>query len=142
MKPGRKLIPILCICWYLVSVTGFDIHFCGDDGCVYLEPLFAGISCETIHPATPCRHSDRDCCDDHKCCDDDEECCHDLIALLDVPGVGSGGSVDVPAPMVDAVLIPEIATVPVRLAGAMEIHACHLHYPPPPALSRLCVLRV
>lgn len=136
MKGTGRISAILCVLLYLAAVVGFDVHFCGDDGRVYVEPLFAGISCETIHPDSPCHHFDCGCCDG------DEDCCSDSIAILQLTGDGSDCAVVVPGPFaVQAALLPELTSVPVRIA-ALKIRASNPHDPPPPALSRLCVLRV
>ncbi len=136
MKGICKLPPILCICWYLVCVTGFDIHYCGDNGCVYVEPLFAGISCESIHPDIPCHHPG------HGCCDGDEECCHDVIALLDVPGDGSGSQVAAPVPFLTlAAVLPSRTVSPVPVCMDVR-HISDSSSPPGGFLSRFSILRI
>ena len=87
-----KFASALFLAVYLAAVAGFDIHNCSDNGKVYFEPLFAGISCEDIHPDTPCHHHHHDCdcpeschCDEcEECCgcDEDEDCCSDCIGIL------------------------------------------------------------
>lgn len=127
---------VCCLGCYLLSVLGFDVHYCGDNGRIYVEPLFAGISCERIHPDSPCH--------DHCRCDGDEECCSDTIAVLDIAGDGSGVSVQVPAPDQMPAIAPSSISVysnPSAYAGSGRIYS----YPPGPPngrLSLLCVLRV
>lgn len=129
---------VCCLACYLLSVLGFDVHSCGDNGRIYIEPLFAGISCENIHPDTPCHHH---CCG---CCDGEEECCSDIIAVLDIAGDGSGVSVQVPAPDFMPVIAPSAVSVFSNVPVCVEFGRICSCPPDPPddLLSLLCVLRV
>lgn len=127
----------IVLCLYLVTVTGFDVHSCGDNGRVYIEPLFAGISCSSIHPETPCHHHG------HDCCKGDEECCSDRIAILSITGDGSDCQFYLPLSEIVEAVLPACLIVP-------EQHSVRWtpenDYSPPPLHCQepafLCVLRV
>ena len=79
-----KTASVLVAIWYLIAVVGFDIHNCSDNGRVYIEPLIAGISCDDIHPDTPCGCGH---CHEAGChCHEDEDCCSDTIEYLQLSG--------------------------------------------------------
>ena len=127
----------LVLCLYLVTVTGFDVHSCGDNGHIYIEPLFAGISCSSIHPDTPCHHHG------HDCCEGDEECCTNRIVILSITGDGSDCQLDLPLPEMVEALMPACINVPepysVRCAPENDYSPPPPHRPEP---AFLCVLRV
>lgn len=140
MFAGRKLFNVItafCLCMYLLAVAGFDVHVCRDNGRIYIEPLYAGISCEDIHPSSPCHHHG------HECCEDEEDCCTDEIAVLSITGDGSDCAVSVPqSPSAGIVILAETAA-PRLLQGSFNPWI--LRSPPdtgPDVLSICCILRV
>lgn len=77
-----KTAALLTLAMYLGAVAGFDVHSCSDNGHVYIEPLIAGISCDDIHPDTPCNEGHGAGCH----CHDGEDCCSDSIEVLQLSG--------------------------------------------------------
>ena len=137
-KFANILFCAVSLCCYVLSVLGFDIHTCGDNGRIYIEPLAVGISCERIHPEAPCHHH---CCN---CCDDGEDCCSDTIAVLSLSGDGPAVSVQLPTPIQIPLFTVETPDVTVRFREAGVQNRIMTDPPGPPAqkLSLLCVRRV
>ena len=140
-----RLLSVAVMVMYMFTVIGFDVHMSSESGRAYLEPLFAGISCEDIHPDYPCHHCDGHCCGGHDCdggedsCLEDEDCCSDNIGVLTLTGTDHQSD-DFHAPAVTAVAVmapSQVLSRPdfSRLPGAFRA-------PPRSALSRFCILRV
>lgn len=92
-----KSAAVLLTAWYLFAVTGFDIHRCSCSGMTYIEPLFAGISCNEIHPDFHCCHHNET--EEHSChgkCEhcsgyqDKDGCCTDEIEVIILSGFETG----------------------------------------------------
>lgn len=137
-----KFIAVLLSVWYLIAVTGFDVHRCSYNGRTYIEPLAAGISCNDIHPDTPCCHHDGP--EEMSCnnCQEDEECCTDEIEVIILPGFETG-KISVPPVSIASViqafanesLVPQPSfslpvTIPDRFCG-----------PPDNILNLDCIMR-
>lgn len=61
-----KMFAALLLGWYLVSIIGFGVHVCNDDGTGFLVAFYDGMSCEEVHP--------EQACEPMLCCSD---ACHD-----------------------------------------------------------------
>lgn len=122
---------------YAVAVFGFDVHVCSDTDHPYVEPLFAGISCEDIHPDVACHHHHCGCCEG---CSEEHGGCEDTISCLSITGMD-----------VEPVSIaPVFAVLPAMLqpvcADAQPARQCafrlrSIKAPPRDCLISLCVLR-
>lgn len=139
-----KLAALLVSVCYIVAFLGFDIHSCSDDGHVYIGFLANGISCENLHPDTPCHHH-HDCCCNCECeedgCEEGEDCCSDSIQRITLSGSGDDAPAALAAPAQP--LIAEIIT-PAASSCASVPDVCHrevLKSPPPPDLSLFCNYR-
>ena len=118
---------------YLAGVFGFDVHRSEDTHRTYVIPLFAGISCDHIHPESPCHHHGNEECQDH------EDCCHDTVEMLDITGSVPDDAVTVPA---SAAMLPVMpASVPASVIRERTVSGTAFHSPPSPGLSKMCVLR-
>lgn len=110
-----KLFAALLAVWYVASVVGFDVHYCGDNGRVYVESLLASHDCEDIHPDAPCAHH-HDCCDHHSdacssSCEDDEDCCTDVIEVLQISGEDHSSHIVFDCPQTGIVIMTPAADV-------------------------------
>jgi len=130
----------MCV-WYLLSVSGIDIHTDTHDGRSYVVPLFSGISCERIHPEDDCH-----CCHIHhhlrscECGLDEQEDCSDRICVVDISGFNVM-QLHCPAAGVAEVapaLFPPIHDAPSHV-GCRPVLSCG---PPPDILLQICTLRV
>lgn len=120
--------------FYLVGVFGFDIHSSTEAQRTFIVPLFAGISCEHIHPDAPCH------CDGGEGeCEEHEDCCHDTVEVLDIPGLACIPLASVPAFHFVSVLC-EAPAFPA--AAAQQGPRSSAFFPPPPDLSQMCIMRV
>lgn len=108
-----KMFAALLLGWYLVSIIGFGVHVCNDDGTGFLVAFYDGMSCEEVHPEQACEPMS--CCFDACCehehkheyqhehqhehtgsccaCDDAEElviksshCCSNFYQVLELTG--------------------------------------------------------
>ena len=98
-KAPIKIISLLMILWYCVSIIGFDVHTCSASGRSFVSTLLSGYTCEDIHPEHSCSSHGHDCCHDHDCCSHEEDCrneysslessscCQDNIRVLHVTGL-------------------------------------------------------
>lgn len=129
-----RIMSVLVTVAYAAAVFGFDIHSSEEAHHSFVVPLFAGISCDHIHPDTPC-HSDgaEGECDEH------EDCCHDTIEVLTVPGLSSEAVDSVPAYFYQMFSM-EASPAPAYVRIFPESGV--LSFFPPPDLSLMCVLRV
>lgn len=133
------VLPVLLLAvWYLLSVTGIDVHRDAEHGETYVVWGLNGCDCERIHPEHLCH--------DHGpaegACLDGEDCCSDSFEA--VLSVGSGPD----APVVPAAALTGTALPPAAMAcPAVPVPCVALrgHAPPPGGgvlLSHICVLRV
>jgi len=140
LKEATSYLFAVCLCaWYLLSVSGIDIHTDVHDDRSYVVPLFSGISCERIHPEDDCH-----CCHIHKhlhsCeCELETEDCSDKICTTDITGFA-----------VPQLHCPAAAATPARLAlfsfqagtpfriGQPFRLFCG---PPPDILREICILK-
>lgn len=98
-KASVKIISMLMVLWYCVSIIGFDVHTCNASGRSFVSTLLSGYTCEDIHPEHSCISHGHDCCHDHGCCSHDEDCrggddslessscCQDNISILSITGL-------------------------------------------------------
>lgn len=130
----QSLLAVVITIAYMVGIFGSDIHRSEDSHRTYVIPLFAGISCERIHPDAPCHHHGEEECDEH------EDCCHDTVETLDITGNMPCDVVSVPVCFAQ---LPSFPT-PVETVFSQEHSFVRpaFFYPPPPDLSMMCVLRV
>ena len=143
-----KMVSLLLCLWYVISLVGFDIHRCGDDGHTYVALLTSDISCSSLHPQTPCHHHGEACCgccceDHHDGCDEEEDCCSDEIERILLSGDGSDISISVPIPVFTCISITSACTRGVPPGG--RSHVWDVSADPPLSqvdLSELCILRV
>ena len=140
-----RILSFAVMVMYVFTVIGFDVHMSSESGKAYFEPLYAGISCEDIHPDHPCHHCGDHCCGVHDCdggedgCLEDEVCCSDNIGVLTLTGTDHQ-SCDFLAPAVTALAV---ITPAQGLSGmAFPVHSGVFRAPPRSALSRFCILRV
>lgn len=64
-----KIVAMLLVLWYSMSIIGFDIHTCHGSGRSFVVTFIEGTACEDIHPEHQC-HA-------HSCCEaEDASCCH------------------------------------------------------------------
>lgn len=93
-----KYFAFILVLWYIVSVTGLDVHTCSHSGKVYVVPLAESTKCSDIHPS--------DSCSEHACgsmCQEDElssdcrtessvsqiPCCENETHNLQITGISS-----------------------------------------------------
>ena len=69
---GRWHILLLAV-WYLLAVTGIDIHRDIEHGHSYIVPSLIGGNCELIHPDHHCHDEahEEGCLDGEDCCSND-----------------------------------------------------------------------
>ncbi len=87
-----KFTALVLLLWYCLSIIGFDIHTCRENGRSFVATFVDGMTCEEIHPEHSCEHIS--CCsmahDD--CCKHDCEgisapsCCSDQYQVLALTG--------------------------------------------------------
>ena len=71
---ATKIVAVLLLVWYSMSIIGFDVHTCSGSGRSFVVTFIEGLSCEDIHPEHKC---DRDaCCADSQGCCKSHNCCH------------------------------------------------------------------
>lgn len=138
-----KLAALLVSVCYIVAFLGFDVHICSDDGHVYIGFLVNGISCENLHPDTPCHsHGGCCCCEcEGEGCEEGEDCCSDSIQRITLPGSGDDSQSVLAAPVLP--LIAEITPSAASCCASIS-NVCPrevLKSPPPPDLSLLCNYR-
>jgi len=93
----KTLTKILCpwlTVWYILAVTGIDVHTDSEHGQVYVAPSFLSLDCEHLHPHDHCHDLDCNCEENHMhCvhpgCEEDEECCHDDFLYVLAQGKAS-----------------------------------------------------
>ena len=135
----RCLLPALLLAvWYLLSVTGLDVHRDYEHGRTYVVSGITGCDCEHIHPHTHCHDTayEGTCIEDEECCSDDFE------AVLSLSDGGGHLRAELPLPVspLPALLCPH--TLPVTALFAPVFRTG----PPPPLprsgrLSLFCTLR-
>lgn len=62
-----KIIAVLLVVWYSMSIIGFDVHTCSGSGRSFVVTFVEGLTCEEIHPEHRCDKS-ACCADAHGCC--------------------------------------------------------------------------
>ena len=74
---GRWHILLLAV-WYLLAMTGIDIHRDAEHGRTYVVPGLIGGDCELIHPGHHCHDETHE-----EGCLDGEDCCsNDFLTLI------------------------------------------------------------
>jgi len=139
-----RIQALVFLLFYMMAVSGFDVHRCSDDGHVYVEPLFLGISCHDIHPDSSCchcSHCESDAQEEHHGCEEDETCCSDVIGVLTLSGVDNQYVLSVPAPemVLVSVVCPPVEEI---LPFNFQKDGFAYRYSPEDYLSLNCVLRV
>ena len=80
---------VLLAVWYLLAVSGLDVHHDNEHGRTYVVCSLSGCDCEHIHPEAQCHDhddgSDGECLADEECCSDDFEA---VLSLSDSQGEG------------------------------------------------------
>ena len=136
---SRCLLPALLLAvWYMLSVTGLDVHRDHEHGRTYVVSGITGCDCEHIHPHTHCHDTAHEgaCMEDEECCSDDFEA---VLSLSDGDERLQVGQT-LPATPLPAFVYPLDIAVPARLAPVFRTG------PPPPLppgglLSLFCTLR-
>jgi len=129
----------LLILWYLLAVSGLDVHADSEHGEVYVVSSLSGGNCERIHPHEHCH--DEASGDEHAC-GFGEECCSDVFAaVLSLTG-GNSGRPDLTAPVFSLVSFAWCPAVFTETGPSWSVRT----FASPPdikgSLSKLCVFRV
>ena len=133
------LSAVLLVVWYVLSVSGLDVHDDREHGHTYVVCSASGCDCEHIHPEAHCHDhaadADGECLADEECCSDDFE------AVLSLSESQDGGSPDLTAPVQ---ALPGILPPGPLPATESPARAIRRHAPPPDPLVyflKLSVLR-
>ena len=96
---ATKIVAVLLLVWYSMSIIGFDVHTCSGSGKTFIATVISGTDCEDIHPEhekSPCR-----CCHHDDCKKRSEEeglstkpCCSDDWQMIVLTGVRTSGGHD------------------------------------------------
>ncbi len=134
----RAAIPaLLLVAWYLLAVTGIDIHDDSEHGRTYVVCSISGGDCEHIHPEAHCHDEAAE-----GTCLAGEDCCSDCYeAVLSLSSNEDGAGLDFTVPYVDVLYSSCILSDPFV---SVVRHAARTHAPPPGGgdrLSVLCMLR-
>ena len=131
---------VLLSVWYLLAVSGIDIHRDAEHGKVFVVPGFVGCYCEFIHPDQHCLDTSAD----PECFDDEDCCSNDFTAVLALGEDPDSDSVILPAPVsfpFSALRLADSAS-----AGSAAGVSGRGNAPPPSELSvsisKLSVLRI
>lgn len=92
-----KLLSAMVALWYVLCVSGFDVHTCRHTGDSVVRLLAEGIECSDVHPqdhSHSCTHScHKDCAEEDGCTgevfEDEGSCCFNEISVLAVPGISA-----------------------------------------------------
>lgn len=136
-----KVLAAVTILFYVAATVGFDIHTDSEHGRTYIHSLLSDLSCESIHPDTPCcHHHDGECGCEDRGCEDDEDCCSDDSEQLDAPGLVSHHAfINTDFTVIPATPSMEPAPAICRKANS---NADICKGPPRSLLSKNCILRV
>ena len=133
---ASRLFSVLLLSWYLFTVAGFDVHRSCECGRLFIKPLFAGISCERIHP-------DVECPGEHEGhCEDEEDCCTDSIYQILLTGEYAPAPFSFDSPQMAVVSFPVFNFSALFLRDSKPFFGCA--YPPgcrPPALAASSILK-
>lgn len=100
---GIRVIAMLLILWYCVSVIGFDVHTCYKSDRCFIATFVEGFECEDIHPchsnhchccekARQCASANAgECCGKSACSVSESSCCSNDYQVIDITGSGSAG---------------------------------------------------
>ncbi|MGM9747941.1 MAG: hypothetical protein ACI3ZN_04010 [Candidatus Cryptobacteroides sp.] len=93
-----KLFSALVALWYVLCVSGFDVHTCRHTGDSVVRLLAEGIECSDVHPDDHCHSCHHTChsgCETEECTSEelesDNSCCFNEISVLVVPGISPKG---------------------------------------------------
>lgn len=125
--------------WYLLAVSGVDVHRDMEHGRTYVVCCLSGYDCERIHPECQCHDHDGpegECMDGEDCCSDD------FWTVLSLTDGTAPAQPDLPAPVVS---LQAVLPFEADRTSSASIRVSRTHSPPPdPATSfiKLLVLRV
>lgn len=129
---------ILLIAWYLLAVTGINIHRDAEHGRTYVVPSLIGCDCELIHPAHHCH----DMCREDGCLEGEDCCSNDFHAVV-TQGEDTDGVPSLPLRSVCFIALPLSAALPVCLFSRRADHGGPPLSPPVASpFERLRVLRI
>lgn len=133
------LSAVLLVAWYLLAVSGLDVHRDNEHGRTYVVCSVAGCDCERIHPECHCHDHDSaggSCLEGEDCCSDD------FRAVLSIADNCAPVMPDLSVPFISLPVLPVIsqAVLPERSGPVPGMHSP----PPDPAglFRKLCVWRV
>lgn len=93
-----KILAVILLVWYSMSIIGFDVHTCKGSGRSFVVTFVEGLSCSDIHPEHKCEtdkcssahHAQCTCQGDHSSCEEDklssDSCCSDDYQVLAITG--------------------------------------------------------
>ena len=124
--------------WYLLAVTGLDVHADSEHGRTYVVSSVSGGDCEHIHPEYHCHDGEAS----EGECLAGEECCSDVFsAVLSLTDREDSADSDFVVPFVE---IPCFWGMAALVPGRTALSVLHGVSPPPDPgryLSKLSVLR-
>ncbi|MGN1212222.1 MAG: hypothetical protein ACI4TM_11090 [Candidatus Cryptobacteroides sp.] len=91
-----RLFSAMVALWYVLCVSGFDVHTCRHTGDSVVRLLAEGIECSDVHPDEHCHSCTHSC--SHDCgkedrtgeeLENDNSCCFNEISVLIVPGISA-----------------------------------------------------
>ena len=90
-----KVVALLLIVWYSMSVIGFGVHTCSGSGKSFVVTFVEGFACEDVHPehhcskGSCCSHSHNAQHDSDGVCLKSKSCCSSDYQVLSLTGVMS-----------------------------------------------------
>ena len=90
-----KVVALLLIVWYSMSIIGFGVHTCSGSGESFVVTFVEGFSCEDVHPehhctkGSCCPHSHGSQHDVDGVCVKSKPCCSSDYQVLSLTGVMS-----------------------------------------------------
>ena len=88
-----KVIALMLLVWYSMSVIGFGVHTCSGTGESFVVTFVEGFECEDIHPEHHCAKGI--CCSHHHSCSESHDhikaksCCSSDYQVLALTGTVS-----------------------------------------------------
>ena len=91
-----RIFSALVALWYVLCVSGFDVHTCRHTGDSVVRLLAEGIECSDVHPDDHCHSCHHSChygYEDEGCnseeVESDDTCCYNEISVLAIPGLSA-----------------------------------------------------